>query len=358
MGGTGSALLPSHCKFDQDELPGALCSERPTTSATRPLQQDIYQAVAHRDIKRLDRILQTTPLATISKEMEFPGHLQSKLTPLALALNYRDPDIICRLLDCGISANTPLTDQHLKIYTQRAAQAAQKAEDDGIRQIVPATHFEALCSLSHKDLFQLLLSKGGYATGAMSLTALHGDADMVKALLEAKGATDIWQHETTPLVTAIRSRVEPYEKVKTLFEAKANPDFIGGALKLRRPFHHALSVATKRRDRKMTSVLLKAGADVNQIIHLENLPTPLFWAAHWGEKDMVRIILAESKFQVDLSIKKPGTDEDIFAVVQAAKAFSMVDKPKHIAKLPLPKVPSATYDEVLELLEEYRNKYI
>merc|ERR1711879_870786 len=100
---------------------------------------------------------------------------------------------------------------------------------------------------------------------------------------------------STPLVTAVKSKIMPYDKVLTLLRAGADPNT---------PCYPALVITTRKRDYRMVRILLEAGADVNLVVGDERLPNALFWAVYWGELELIKLFITLSKHRLDLGVRK------------------------------------------------------
>ena len=85
--------------------------------------------------------------------------------------------------------------------------------------------------------------------------------------------------------------------------------------------------------------LLERGADVNWTAEEEGLPTPLFYAAYWGDLHMVQTLL---RYPVDLTVKK-YTGQTVIDVVRTAIGFAKVKKPKSVIRAKLPSAPPEAY---------------
>merc|ERR1711920_457609 len=159
-----------------------------------------------------------------------------------------------------------------------------------------------------------------------------------------------------PLVSSVKSKTQPYEKVTSLLRAAADPNITGPAIKGAPIPHSALILATRKRDCRMVRLLLEAGADPNHISGEEGLPNALFWATYWGELELVKLFVTLSKHRLDLGIRK-YTNESIFDVAETSKNFAKLRKPRHIAKLPLPSKPPLVYEKISQMLEDYRRQF-
>merc|ERR1719387_1316780 len=190
----------------------------------------------------------------------------------------------------------------------------------------------------------------------MIQVAYCGDLEMLEALLNHGGQPNCWLRGSTPIVSAVKSNIQAYEKVLTLLRAGGDPNFDGagpspagdlvaaplavssfagardGPLATAlvqgagagRPYS-ALTVATRKRDLRMVRILLEAGADVNKACGGEGLPNVLFWATYWGELELMRLFVTLSKHQLDLNSRK-YTNETIFDVVRTSLTYASMKK--------------------------------
>jgi len=250
-----------------------------------------------------------------------------------------------------------ISEQQRQLYAQRSQLAALNGGDPDIQNLTPTTHFEALCCVQHKDLFSLLLEKGANPNSGIIQVCHCGDVEMLDALLARGAEPNIWRHGSTPLLTSVKSKLQPYEKALMLLRHGADPNFIGNEQQDKlRTTYPALTLATRKRDHRMVRILLEAAADVNRTVGGEGLPNVMFWAAYWGELELMKLFVTHSKHSLDLSIRK-YTNETIFDVTTTSRAFAAAKKPRHIAKLPLPSRPAAVYENILQVLENYRAQH-
>lgn len=198
----------------------------------------------------------------------------------------------------------------------------------------------------------VLLEGGANPNSGMIQVAYCGDLEMLEALLERGGDPNLWQRQSTPLVSAVKSKLQPYDKALALLRIGADPNNVGPMIKGVPQVYPALVSATRKRDYRMVRILLEAGADVNLCGGDEGLPNALFWGAYWGELELIKLFVTLTKHRLDFSIRK-YTDETVFDVVRTARSFAGMRKPRHIQKLPLPSRPAVVYDKILQMLEEY-----
>lgn len=311
------------------------------------------------DTRRVEELLSVAPPLK-ERELSFPGE-PAPLTALALALNRRDTKVTVALLKAGVSPNLPISEQQRNVYAQRSQLAALNGGDPDLQNLVPGTHFEALCAIAHKELFALLLEHGANPNSGVIQVCHCGDVDMLNALLSRGADPNGWQRASTPLVTSIKSKIQPYEKVVALLRITADPNYRGpktqGCSKASAPsVYPPLILATRKRDYKMVRALLEAAGDANQGVGDEGLPNALFWATYWGELELVKLFVTLSKHRLDLSVRK-YTGETVFDVAQTSRTYADLRKPKHIAKLPLPSRPAVVYEKIHQMLEQYRAEH-
>jgi len=202
----------------------------------------------------------------------------------------------------------------------------------------------------------LLLEYGANPNSGIIHVSTCGDLEMLAAILDRGAEPNTWLRSTTPLLASVKSFTQPYEKVVSLLRHAANPNFVGKASDpVSCTTTPAVLLATQRRDYRMVRILLGAGADINQASGDDILPNALFFVAHWGEIELLKIFLESSKFPLDLG-KRKITNETVLDVAEAAQSFSKLKKPKHISKLPLPSRPPAVYERLIRILEEYAAK--
>lgn len=320
------------------------------------LAGELHRAVSAQDTAKIHELLNVAPHAK-DREFSFPGE-ESSMSVLALALQQRNPRILGALLDAGVSPNLPISEQQRNIYAQRSQLAALNGGDPDLQNLVPATHFEALCATQHKELFLLLLEKSANPNQGIIQVCHCGDLEMLDALLSRGSEPNCWQKGSTPLISSVKSKIQPHEKVTALLHFGADPNFMGSggtqeAQSNRTPYP-PLTIATRKRDYRMVRTLLEAGADVNQVVADEGLPNVLFWATYWGELELIKLFVTLSKHRLDFSVLK-YTKETVFDVAYTSKGFSKMKKPRHIAKLPLPSRPPVVYEKIAQMLEEYRD---
>jgi len=318
------------------------------------LASELFEAVRSKDAVKIQELIHLSP-SLKDRELMFPGE-SSAMTALALALARQDPDAIRVLLDAGVSPNLPISNQQRSMYAHRAQLAALNQGDPDLQHLVPNTHFEALCSTQHKEFFLLLLDKSANPNCGIIQVCHCGDIDMLQALLTRSAEPNTFQRESTPLLSAVKSKIQPYDKMLALLRCSADPDFIGPYGPGSQSSYPPLTLATRKRDYRMVRILLESGADVNLISGDEGLPNALFWATYWGELELIRLFITLSKHRLDLNVRK-YTDETVLDVAHTSKQFAQLRKPRHIAKLPLPSRPPAVYEKIAQMLEEYRAQY-
>lgn len=318
------------------------------------LIDDLYRAVIARDAPKVLEIVGRSP-SLKENEVFFPAE-QTTMSVFSLVLNRSDTDITRALLSSGVSPNLPLSDQLRGVYARRLAALKVNDADTDYTHLVPCTHFEALCSTQHKDLFMLLLEYGANPNSGIIHVSTCGDLDMVAAVLDRSAEPNTWLRATTPLLASVKSHTQPYDKVLCLLRHAANPNFVGRPSDpVSKTVDPAVLLATRKRDYRMVRILLGSGADVNQRGGDDILPNALFFAAHWGEIELIKIFMESSKHTLDMGFRR-GTNETVLDVAEAARSFSKLQKPKHISKLPLPSRPTAVYERIIRILEEYATK--
>lgn len=335
---------------------GANCSSKEIYDLW--VTHELYSAITSQDTGKIEYVLDSAP-ALKEREILFPGET-TPITVLQFALNRGDEKVTRALLLAGVSPNIPLSPIHQKAYM---ASMDPLGEDPELQRCTPGTHFEVTCRAEKKELFMILLEYGANPNNGILQVCYVGDVDMLEALLDRSADPNKWQGvSSTPLIAAVKSKVQPHEKVVSLLRRSADPGFMGGESGAQttarkqsttRIDYPALNVATQKRDYRMVRVLLDAGANPNQIARDEGLPNALFWATYWGEIEIVKLFISFSKHKLDLNVRK-YTNETVFDVARTASAFSKVKKPRHIAKLPLPARPAVVYERILALLEEYK----
>jgi ankyrin repeat protein len=355
MGTSAGSLLTSelrHCS--------ASCADKSSCSACKDGSEEkrideLYRAVISQDVQKALEILAKAP-ALKEQEVFFPVE-QTTMSAFSLALNRSDVQVTRALLGAGVSPNLPLSDQLRSVYARRLMALKTKDTDEDYTHLVPCTHFEALCSTQHKELFMLLLEYGANPNSGVIHVSTCGDLDMLAALLDRGAEPNTWLRSTTPLLSSVKSHTQPYDKVLCLLRHAANPNFVGRPSDpVSKKTDPAILIATRRRDYRMVRILLGAGADVNQATGDESLPNSLFFATHWGEIELIKIFIESSKSTLDLGARKTN-NETVMDVAEAARSFSKLQKPKHISKLPLPNRPPAVYERIIRILEEYAAKH-
>lgn len=351
MGTTGS-VVRHRCAYNCSDGGGTSCGSSDGYEGW--LAEELHRAMDAQDTTRVEELLSVAPQLK-ERELNFPGE-PAALTALALALNRRDTKVTLALLKAGVSPNLPISEQQRSVYAQRSQLAAINGGDPDLQNLVPSSHFEALCAVAHKELFVLLLEHGANPNSGMIQVCHCGDIDMLNALLSRGADPNGWQRASTPLVTAVKSKIHPYEKVVTLLRISADPNFTGPATGQSTTVYPPLILATRKRDYKMVRALLEAAGDVNQGVGDEGLPNALFWATYWGELELVKLFVTLSRHRLDLNVKK-YTGETVFDVAQTSRSYADLRKPKHIAKLPLPSRPAVVYEKIHQMLEQYRAEH-
>lgn len=316
------------------------------------LATELNEAIGTQDAGRIQELMNCAPKLK-ERELSFPGE-PAAMTALALALNRRDMTSVRALLEAGVSPNLPISEQQRSVYAHRSQLAALNGGDPDLQHMVPGTHFEALCSMQHKELFMLLLEKNANPNSGIIQVCHCGDMEMLEATLTHGGEPNSWLRHSTPLISSVKSRIQPYDKVLELLRGAADPNFLGhAAARDGQGPYPALTIATRKRDYRMVRMLLEAGADVNFVVGDEGLPNVLFWATYWGELELIKLFVTLSQRRLDLGLRK-HTNETVFDVAEASRNFAKLRKPRHIAKLPLPSRPAVVYEKIAQMLQEYR----
>lgn len=314
---------------------------------------ELSTAMVVQDLAKIEHILGSYP-ALKERELTIPGE-RAPITALQFALNRGDEKVTRALLVAGVSPNLPLT-QAQRVNSRAYVNSMDPlGEDDELHRLPLITHFEVTCiSSQQKELFMVLLEYGANPNNGITHVSYLGDVEMLEALLDRSANPNKWQGvSATPLATAVKSKLQPHEKVVCLLRRSADPNFVGHDIPTARIAYPALSIATQRRDYRMVRILLEGGADPNQISRDEGLPTALFWATYWGEIEIIKLFMSFSKYKLDLHVRK-YTQETVFDVARTANSFSKVKKPRHIAKLPLPARSPAVYERIVTLFDEYQ----
>ncbi|PFH32856.1 ankyrin repeat-containing protein [Besnoitia besnoiti] len=196
--------------------------------------------------------------------------------------------------------------------------------------------------------------------------AATASVDTVQRLLRRGANPNTVVHGFSPLNVAASSTVSPYEKVELLLRYGAAPDFplvpVAAPSRTRAatdPPHEvptvagsedlpALMHAVVTGDLSLAELLLEQGADPNIFVEALGLPTPLFQAVFWGDLKMVKLLCA---YGADPSIAKPS-GESVLQTASRALQFSLLRKPRHIAKLPLPRSSPALCRQIRRILED------
>ncbi|XP_026192532.1 uncharacterized protein LOC34620686 [Cyclospora cayetanensis] len=109
----------------------------------------------------------------------------------------------------------------------------------------------------------------------------------------------------------------------------------------------ALLQAAINRNLELMQLLLENGASPDVFVLSAGLPSPLFFSVFWGILPAVRLLLA---YGANPFIAKED-GEGLEATARRALQFSMLDKPRHIMKLPLPKASPAVCRQILALID-------
>mmetsp|Transcript_58202 Transcript_58202/g.103323 ORF Transcript_58202/g.103323 Transcript_58202/m.103323 type:complete len:418 (+) Transcript_58202:124-1377(+) len=313
---------------------------------------ELSAAMVVQDMAKIEHILGSYP-ALKERELTFPGEA-APLTALQFALNRGDEKVTRALLIAGVSPNLPLTQAQRVNSRAYVTSIDPLGEDEELHRLPILTHFEATCVSTQKELFMVLLEYGANPNNGIVHVSYLGDVEMLEALLDRSANPNKWQGvSATPLIIAVKSKLQAHEKVVSLLRRSADPNFVGQDIPTARIAYPALSIATQRRDYRMVRILLEGGADPNQISRDEGLPNALFWATYWGEIEIIKLFMSFSKHKLDLHVRK-YTQETVFDVARTASAFSKVKKPRHIAKLPLPARSPVVYERIVTLFEEYQ----
>lgn len=353
--GAETSVLTTRCAYGCAGRGGCASGEGYETW----LSKELHAAIIGQDVRRVQDLMNMAPYAK-DREFNFLGE-EPSMSALALALQNRHIRVVHALLDAGVSPNLRISEHQRNVYAQRSQLAALNGGDPDLQNLVPTTHFESLCATQHKELFMLLLDKSANPNSGIIQVCYCGDLEMLDALLSRGCEPNCWTRNSSPLISAVKSKIEPHEKVLALLRFGAEPNFLGSGGSGTSPTGQALpypplTLATRRRDYKMVRMLLEAGADVNQVVADEGLPNVLFWATYWGELELIKLFLTLSKHPLDFTVRK-YTNETLFDVVQTSKGFAGMKKPRHIAKLPLPSRPPVVYEKIAAMLEEYRDQH-
>merc|ERR1712217_648762 len=140
----------------------------------------------------------------------------------------------------------PISEEQRNVYAHRSQLAALNGGDPDLQHLVPNTHFEALCSTQHKELFLLLLEKSANPNGGIIQVCHCGDVEMLDAVIDRGGEPNKFQRNSTPLVSSVKSKIQPYEKVAALLRGGADANFTGPAVKGSPSPYSALIIATRK----------------------------------------------------------------------------------------------------------------
>lgn len=84
-----------------------------------------------------------------------------------------------------------------EVYAHRSQLAALNGGDPDLQNLVPGTHFEALCATQHKDMFMLLLERSANPNSGTIQVSYCGDLEMLEALLDRSAEPNLWQRRCT-----------------------------------------------------------------------------------------------------------------------------------------------------------------
>eukprot|EP00397_Hematodinium_sp_SG-2012_P059540 GEMP01076428.1.p1 GENE.GEMP01076428.1~~GEMP01076428.1.p1 ORF type:complete len:345 (+),score=52.23 GEMP01076428.1:30-1037(+) len=312
--------------------------------------RELGDAIREHDLDRIRAIIRTNP--ALLAETSLPD-IDGATSALGEAVKQNDPIVLKYLLDQGAPAN-------MMLPTVRRETSSQDKET----LPPPSTWIETVCVLQQKDIFLILLERTLPTTALLLRCCLTGDDEMVFSCLDrgmnsgiwsTKASPLAWQYNTSPLIECIKSSIQPVEKVLGLVKRKADVND--------RPAYLAhqptpLMTACAIGHAVICEMLLWHGADPNTVVVDAGLPTALFVAVYWGQVDIVKLMLAGrrdvngQRLGVDMSITK-YTGETILEVAKRSLEFARAPKPKHIAKLPLPKKPVENFEGIYDLLLHY-----
>lgn len=311
-------------------------------------REEFIFAVRNGDVARAERLLDCVPHLA-SQCLDF-GEALGHIPALGFAIQQRNAKMVALLANRG-AAEVPLPKHAVLTYEKRAQAAAESAQDDFLLKLVPETYFHSVCAVPHAEFFNIMVDACPWsATTAMLFVCHAGDTRMLDRLVKAQADPCNIDRGAVPLVAAVKSSIEPVEKVELLLRAGADPNQVGDDK------DSALAVAAKSDSVDAVTKLLDAGADPNCYLANDPLPTVLFYAVYWGQLDMVRLLITRSQTKLNLYLTK-DTKEDIFDVANTALAFARARKPKSIAKLPLPASSVEDCEEVIRLLDNYRLRH-
>lgn len=306
-------------------------------------RDEFVHAVRQGDVPRAERILDFLP--HLSQESLDFGDGLGEIPALGFAIQQRHIPMVVMLLHRG-GAEVSLPKHAVAAYEKRAQAAAEARKDPFLLHLVPETYFHSVCAVPHADLFNAMIEAYPFAATSALLFVCHaGDCSMLERLIRAQADVTLHDRDTTAVVAAVKSQIEPAEKIQILMKADADPNLVSGR-------ETPLAVAAKARQYVSAAELLDHAADPNAQLH-DSLPTVLFHAVYWGDVEMVELLAVRSRVRLNLGLVKE-TKEDIFDVAHTALSFARTRKPKSIAKLPLPDAAVEDCERVLRILDEYR----
>ncbi|KAF8822056.1 ankyrin repeat-containing protein [Cardiosporidium cionae] len=210
------------------------------------------------------------------------------------------------------------------------------------------TLLEETATAESENIFMMISSHVNSPNTALISTCIRGTAAMLKQLLKRGANPNYRQYGMSSLISACTSLIDSIAKIELLLQYGADANF-----HLKNEYS-PLMQTTMNEDLAAMELLLKNGANPNEVVELAGLPTPLFYAVYWGKVEMIELLL---KYKPDIHIRKQNKT-DILELARTSLHFATLRKPKHIARLPLPKTSAGECRNICSILGKYQRENI
>lgn len=297
---TVKRLLELNAKLDQTPLTPLVLALTMTPTLDYSTSQEIILLL-------IDHI---KTLTTEQRDKVFRGSIQDDVPPLGIAINKRNWRIVNALLHAGINPNQAIRTASVPISIGISASAGATIVVDSRRStdtdIDVTTPLALAIDAAQQDIVDLLLEKGAAINPNVHFTPLMAactkkDLATAKKLIEKGAKLDVWLPSCgTLLHLAIANFDNTNEGAQALVTLLLESNFPKALIdKPNTNLKTALELAIANDDTEIVTLLLNAGADINRQLKNNSFTpplygyTPLHYAIKRQNKRMVTLLLQQ-----------------------------------------------------------------